>query len=71
MHCHDDGNPYQMCISPRRITMARVLMEVLFFMVKLIVLAHRTKGRKYAPGGIGFVAAEESFGRAAQSQRIE
>ena len=51
--------------------MARVLMEVLFFMVKLIVLAHRTKGRKYAPGGIGFVAAEESFGRAAQSQRIE
>ena len=45
---------------------------VLFlFSIKLIVLARRVKERRYAPSGIGFVAAQESFYRAAKSQRIE
>ena len=46
-----------------------------FISVKLVVLARRAKRtvmeRMYAPGGIGFVAAQESFYRAAKSQRIE
>ena len=42
-----------------------------FFSVKLIVIARRVKERMYAPGGIGFIAAQESFYRAAKSQRIE
>ena len=42
-----------------------------FFSVKLIVLARRVKERMYAPGGIGFIATQESFYRAAKSQRIE
>ena len=49
-----------------------------FFSVKLIVIARRAKRvdmermeRMYAPGGIGFVAAPESFYRAAKSQHIE
>ena len=49
-----------------------------FFYFKIIVLARRAKRvvmermeRMYAPGGIGFVAAQESFYRAAKSQRIE
>ena len=42
-----------------------------FSRTKLIVLARRVKERTYAPGGIGFIAAEENFGRAAKSQRIE
>ena len=44
---------------------------VFFFSVKLIVLARRVKERMLAPGGIGFIAAEGSFYRAAKSQRIE
>ena len=54
---------------------------VLFFSsIKLIVLARRVKERMYTPpnidcendmGGIGFIAAEENFDRAAKSQRIE
>ena len=41
---------------------------VLFlFSIKLIVLARRVKERMYTPGGIGFIAAEESFDRAAKS----
>ena len=42
-----------------------------FFSIKLIVLARRVKERMYAVGGIGFIAAEENFDRAAKSQRIE
>ena len=46
-----------------------------FISVKLVVLARRAKRtvmeRMYAPGGIGFVAAQESFYRAAKSQRID
>ena len=42
-----------------------------FFSVKLVVIARRVKERMYAPGGIGFIAAQESFYRAAKSQRIE
>ena len=42
-----------------------------FFSVKLIVIARRVKERMYAPGGIGFIAAQEDFDRATKSQRIE
>jgi len=42
-----------------------------FFSVKLVVIARRVKERMYAPGGIGFIATQESFYRAAKSQRIE
>ena len=38
-----------------------------FFSVKLIVLARRVKERMYAPGGSGYIAAEESFDRAAKA----
>ena len=44
---------------------------VFFFSVKLIVLARRVKERMFAVGGSGFVIAEESFGRATKSERIE
>ena len=44
---------------------------VFFFSVKLVVIARRVKERMYAPGGIGFIATQESFYRAAKSQRIE
>jgi hypothetical protein len=44
---------------------------VFFFSVKLVVIARRVKARMYAPGGIGFIATQESFYRAAKSQRIE
>ena len=47
---------------------------VFFFSVKLIVLARRAVRvveRRYAPGGSGFVAAQESFHRATKPQRIE
>ena len=45
---------------------------VLFlFSIKLIVLARRVKQRMYAPGGIGFIAAQKNFHRATKSQRIE
>ena len=59
---------------PRDIAMfissSRVILKtevLLFCATKLIALAHRTKERMYAPGGIGFIAAEESFDRAAKS----
>ena len=42
-----------------------------FFSVKLIVIARRVKERMYAPGGIGFIAAQEDFDRVTKSQRIE
>ena len=42
-----------------------------FFSVKLVVIARRVKERMYAPGGIGFIAAQDDFDRAAKSQRIE
>ena len=44
---------------------------LMFFSLTLITLARRAKERMYAPGGIGFVAAEESVDRAAKSQHIE
>ena len=44
---------------------------VFFFSVKLVVITRRVKERMYAPGGIGFIATQESFYRAAKSQRIE
>ena len=40
-----------------------------FFSIKLIVLARRAKERVCAPGGIGFIAAEGNFDRAAKFQR--
>ena len=42
-----------------------------FFSIKLIVIARRVKERMYAPGGIGFIAAQEDFDRVTKSQRIE
>ena len=46
-----------------------------FISVKLVVLARRAKRtvmeRMYAPGGIGFIAAQGDFDRATKSQRIE
>ena len=59
---------YGIIPSKRAILKTGVL---LFCATKLIVLAHRAKERMYAPGGIGFIAAQESFYRAAKSQRIE
>ena len=44
---------------------------VFFFSVKLIVLTRRFKERYYAPGGLGFIAAQEDFDHATKSQRIE
>ena len=41
---------------------------LMFFSLKLIVLARRAKERMYAPGGSGFVAANENFERAAKRQ---
>ena len=34
---------------------------LLFCATKLIILARRVKERMYAPGGIGFIAAQENF----------
>ena len=42
-----------------------------FISVKLAVLARRVKVRMYAPGGIGFIAAQEDFARVTKSQRTE
>ena len=43
-----------------------------FFSVKPIALARRVKERMmHAPGGIGFIATQEDFGRATKPQRIE
>ena len=42
-----------------------------FFSIKLIVLARRVKERMCAVGGIGFIAAEENYDRAAKFQNIE
>ena len=44
---------------------------LLFCATKLIVIARRVKERMYAPGGIGFIAAQEDFDRVTKSQRIE
>ena len=52
------------------ISSSRVILKTgvrLFCATKLIVLAHRTKERIYAPGGIGFDAAKENFDRAAKA----
>ena len=52
------------------ISSSRVILKtevLLFCATKLIVLARRAKESMYAPGGIGFIAAEESFDRAAKS----
>ena len=42
-----------------------------FFSVKLIILARRAKERVNAPGGLGFIAAQEDFDHATMSQRIQ
>ena len=67
--------PEWLCRFHKKIMKTFVLF---FFYFKIIVLARRAKRvvmermeRMYAPGGIGFVAAQESFYRAAKSQRIE
>ena len=43
---------------------------LMFFSLKLVVLARRVKERMYAPGGSGFVAANENFERAAKRQCV-
>ena len=60
----EDNDNYGLILSERVIFKTEVL---LFCATKLIVLARRAKERMYAPGGIGFIAAEESFDRAAKS----
>ena len=52
------------------ISSSRVILKtgvLLFCATKLIVLARRAKERMYAPGGIGFIAAQEDFDRAAKA----
>ena len=56
------------------ISSSRVILKtgvLLFCATKLIILARRVKERMYAPGGIGFIAAQEIVHRAVKSQRIE
>ena len=60
----EDNDNYGLISSERVIFKTEVL---LFCATKLIVLARRAKERMYAPGGIGFIAAEESFDRAAKA----
>ena len=60
----EDNEYYGLISTDRVIFKTEVL---LFCATKLIVLARRAKERMYAPGGIGFIAAEESFDRAAKS----
>ena len=69
--------PEWLCRFHKKIMKTFVLF---FFSIKLIVLARRVKERMYAPpnldcendmGGIGFIATQENFDRAAKSQRIE
>ena len=60
---------YHIFISSRRVILKTGVL--LFCAIKLIVLARRVKERMYAPGGIGFIAAEENFDCATKSQRIE
>ena len=68
--------PEWLCRFHKKIMKTFVLF---FFSIKLIVLARRVKERMYAPpnldcendmGGIGFIATQENFDRAAKSQRI-
>jgi hypothetical protein len=52
------------------ISSSRVILKtgvLLFCATKLIVLARRAKESMYAPGGIGFIAAQEDFDRAAKA----
>ena len=60
--------PAWLCRFHKKIMKTFVLF---FFSVKLIVLTRRFKERYYAPGGIGFIVAQEDFDRATKSQRIE
>ena len=64
---YDDS--YDGIISSERVILKTGVL--LFCATKLIVLARRVKERMYAPGGIGFIAAQDDFDRAAKSQRIE
>ena len=63
-----NGNYSIVSSSDRVILKTEVL---LFCATKLIILARRVKERMYAPGGIGFIAAQEDFDRVTKSQRIE
>ena len=65
---YDDSYDGIISSSERVILKTGVL---LFCATKLIVLARRVKESMYAPGGIGFIAAQEDFDRATKSQRIE
>ena len=52
------------------ISSSRVILKtgvLLFCATKLIVLARRAKESMCAPGGIGFIAAQEDFDRAAKA----
>ena len=60
--------PAWLCRFHKKIMKTFVLF---FFAIKLIVLTRRFKERYYAPGGIGFIAAQEDFDRATKSQRNE
>ena len=53
-----DAEKYGIISSERVILNTGVL---LFCATKLIILARRVKERMYAPGGIGFIAAQEDF----------
>jgi len=64
---YDDS--YDGIISSERVILKTGVL--LFCATKLIILARRVKERMYTPGGIGFIAAQESFYRVTESQRIE
>ena len=63
-----NGN-YSIVSSSERVILKTGVL--LFCATKLIILARRVKERMYAPGGIGFIAAQEDFDRVTKSQRIE
>ena len=54
---YDDS--YDGIISSERVILKTGVL--LFCATKLIILARRVKERMYAPGGIGFIAAQEDF----------
>jgi len=56
---------YHIFISSKRVILKTEVL--LFCATKLIVLARRAKESMCAPGGIGFIAAEESFDHAAKA----
>ena len=65
MYAPQANDIYHIFISSKRAILKTGVL--LFCATKLIVLARRAKERMYAPGGIGFIAAQEDFDRAAKA----